>query len=219
MRYPFLLLRWGTFAVLTHPPATNSPHAGHTTIGYLELVIKEYEHGKMSKHIHSLKPGDMLEFKGPIMGLPIIENEFESVGLVAGGTGITPMLQVAQRILANDNDHTQVHLIFANVTEDDILCRAKIEELATAHPEQLRVLYVLDRPPDGWQGGSGLINQEMLRERLPDPSLGLMTKVLLCGPPGMVKHLAGELPSKKGQGALGGLLKDLGYSESQVFKF
>ena len=28
----------------------------HTTIGYLELVIKRYEEGKMSKHIHSLKP-------------------------------------------------------------------------------------------------------------------------------------------------------------------
>lgn len=35
----------------------------------------------------------------------------------------------------------------------------------------------------------------------------------------MVKHLAGELPSKKGQGELGGLLKEMGYEPSQVFKF
>lgn len=27
----------------------------HTTVGYLELVIKEYPQGKMSKHISSLK--------------------------------------------------------------------------------------------------------------------------------------------------------------------
>ena len=66
----------------------------HTTIGYLELVIKRYEEGKMSQHIHSLKPGDTLDFKGPIMGTYIIPNEFESIGLIAGGTGITPMLQV-----------------------------------------------------------------------------------------------------------------------------
>ena len=54
---------------------------------------------------------------------------------------------------------------------------------------------------------------------MPDPLLGTLCKVLLCGPPGMVKHLAGELPSKKGQGELGGVLQDLGYDASQVFKF
>ena len=32
----------------------------HTTIGYLELVIKRYDNGKMSQHIHALKPGDYL---------------------------------------------------------------------------------------------------------------------------------------------------------------
>ena len=66
----------------------------HTTIGYLELVVKGYPEGKMSKHINSLKPGDKLDFKGPILGIPIIQNEFDSIGLIAGGSGITPMLQV-----------------------------------------------------------------------------------------------------------------------------
>ena len=46
-----------------------------------------------------------------------------------------------------------------------------------------------------------------------------LAKILICGPPGMVKHLAGELPSKRGQGELGGLLKEMGYEPSQVFKF
>ena len=86
----------------------------HTTIGYLELVVKGYADGKMSKHINSLKPGDTLEFKGPITGVPIIQNEFDSIGLIAGGSGITPMLQVAQRVLANPDDQTNVSLIFAN---------------------------------------------------------------------------------------------------------
>jgi NAD(P)H-flavin reductase len=46
-----------------------------------------------------------------------------------------------------------------------------------------------------------------------------LAKILICGPPGMVKHLAGELPSKKGQGELGGVLKQMGFEASQVFKF
>ena len=71
----------------------------HTTIGYLELVVKGYPDGKMSKHINNLKPGDTLEFKGPILGIPITQNEFDSIGLIAGGSGITPMLQVTAYLL------------------------------------------------------------------------------------------------------------------------
>lgn len=50
------------------------------------------------QHIHSLKPGDTLDFKGPIEGLPIIQNEFDTIGLIAGGSGVTPMLQVIPQI-------------------------------------------------------------------------------------------------------------------------
>lgn len=191
----------------------------HTTIGYLELVVKAYPEGKMSKHIHSLKPGDTLDFKGPMLGVQIIQNEFDSIGLIAGGSGITPMLQVAQRVLANPDDQTNVSLIFANVSEEDILLREKIDELQDEYPEQLRVLYVLDDAPVGWRGGRGYISKAMLRELMPDPLLGGLAKVLVCGPPGMVKHVAGEMPGKKGQGEFGGLLKELGFDASQVFKF
>ena len=39
-------------------------------------------------------------------------------GMVAGGTGLTPMLQVIKEILRNPEDKTSVHLIFANNGEE-----------------------------------------------------------------------------------------------------
>jgi len=42
--------------------------------------------------------------------------------MIAGGTGITPMLQVLNQILNNPDDHTEVTLLFANLSEDDIFC-------------------------------------------------------------------------------------------------
>lgn len=48
----------------------------------------------MSQHFASLKPGDTLDFKGPILKIAYKPNQYDAIGMVAGGTGITPMLQV-----------------------------------------------------------------------------------------------------------------------------
>jgi len=52
---------------------------------------------------------------------------------VAGGSGITPMLQVASEIVNNPEDKTQVSLIFANQTEDDIILRDELDQMAAKH--------------------------------------------------------------------------------------
>ncbi|KAL1525601.1 hypothetical protein AB1Y20_020455 [Prymnesium parvum] len=204
----------GTRGVVVRPYTPS-----HTTVGYLELVIKEYPEGKMSKHIASLKVGDTLEFKGPIPKFSYITNAFSHVGMVAGGSGITPMLQVAERILDNPHDDTQeVSLVFANVTEDDILLRDKIDEMRAAHPDQFKVTYVLDSPPPGWDGPSGLLSPEILRESLPPP--GIVTKILVCGPPGMVAAVCGpKANNEKDQGEVCGHLRTLGFTSEHVFKF
>lgn len=48
----------------------------------------------MGPHIDSLKIGETLELKGPIPKYPYTPNIKKSIGLVAGGTGIAPMIQV-----------------------------------------------------------------------------------------------------------------------------
>ena len=52
---------------------------------------------------------------------------------VAGGSGITPMLQVASEIVNNPEDKTQVSLIFANQTEGDIILKDELDQMAAKH--------------------------------------------------------------------------------------
>jgi NAD(P)H-flavin reductase len=74
-------------------------------------------------------------------------------GMLAGGSGITPMYQVLTTILSDSSDRTRVSLIFGNIAEQDILIREELDALAHKHPERFRLHYVLNQPPEGWKGG------------------------------------------------------------------
>jgi cytochrome-b5 reductase len=120
-----------------------------------DMVVKIYEQGKMSKHIGSLKPGDELEINGPNLKYAYEANKEGHVGLVAGGSGLTPMLQIVQQIANNQADKTKVDLIFANVEEKDIFLKDKLDEYAAKKPDQIKIHYVLEKPPKEWKGPSG----------------------------------------------------------------
>lgn len=67
-----------------------TPTSDENEKGYLDLVVKRYPNGVMSEHLHSMKPGQRLDFKGPIPKYPWTENKHQHIALLAGGTGITP---------------------------------------------------------------------------------------------------------------------------------
>ncbi|KAM0748532.1 ferredoxin reductase-like protein [Meredithblackwellia eburnea MCA 4105] len=185
----------------------------------LRFLIKHYPGGVMTSHIFSLAPGDSLQIKGPIPKFTYKANQFDSIALIAGGSGITPMWQLIQQIDSDPSDKTKVHLVFGNVTEEDILLRKELEAIAKSKPSQFKFHFVLDQPPSGWTGPSGYMDQKLLGSTLPAPTLGEKVMVFVCGPPGQVKAISGPKASFKDQGPLTGVLAELGYTESQVYKF
>jgi cytochrome-b5 reductase len=172
----------------------------------------------MSTHIHELAPGQTLNFKGPLPKYSWSANQHDDIALVAGGTGITPMFQVCRAIFNNPEDKTKVTLVFGNVTEEDILLRKELNQLENTYPQRFRAFYVLDNPPKEWAGNKGFITKELLKTVLPEPK-NENIKVFVCGPPGMMKAISGTKKSPKDQGELVGILKELGYSPDQVYKF
>jgi cytochrome-b5 reductase len=172
----------------------------------------------MSTHLHNMTPGQRLDLKGPLPKYRWTENKHDHIALVAGGTGITPMWQLARAIFRNPNDKTQVTLVFGNVSEEDILLKKELAELENTYPQRFRAFYVLDNPPKDWAGGKGYITKELLKTVLPEPKEANI-KVFVCGPPGLMKAISGNKVSAQDQGELTGLLKELGYKEDQVYKF
>jgi cytochrome-b5 reductase len=110
-----------------------------------------------------------------------------ALGMIAGGSGVTPMLQIVRGIARNPEDKTQVSLIYANVNEEDILLREEIDAIVASRPGQIRAYFVLNNPPAGWTGGVGFVSKDHISEHLPAPAPDV--KILMCGPPPMLNAM------------------------------
>lgn len=159
--------------------------------GYFDLMIKAYPQGNISAHVTTLKIGDKMKVRGPKGAMVYTPNLCRHIGMIAGGTGITPMLQVIRAINRGrpkngGNDRTKVDLIFANVNPDDILLKDEIDALDKADPD-FNVYYVLNNPPEKWNGGVGFVTADMIKAKLPAPAKDI--KIMICGPPPMVSAL------------------------------
>ena len=184
--------------------------------GELHLVVKGYPNGKMSKHIVNLNVGDELSMKGPFVKFEYTPNQHKSIGFICGGSGITPALQVIKTICRNPDDSTRVALVYCNHTEKDIILRDELDALQHTYP-QLKVHHVLSKPDTDWKGYTGYVNKQIVEEVLPGPSNESFIGV--CGPPPMMDAISGNKAPDRSQGEVSGLLKELGYTSTQVFKF
>jgi cytochrome-b5 reductase len=162
-----------------------TPTSNNLDLGRLELVIKCYPDGVLTgQYLANLKVGDKVQFRGPKGAMKYSNGLCKKIGMIAGGTGITPMYQLIRAICEDDTDTTEVSLIYANRSEEDILLRSELEAFARWYPKNFKLWYMLDHPPKNWAYGRGYVTPEVMAAKLPGPAPD--TKVMLCGPPGMV---------------------------------
>lgn len=107
-----------------------------------------------------------MKIRGPKGAMVYTPNMVRHFGMIAGGTGITPMLQIIKAIIRGRQlgDQTEVDLIFANVNPEDILLKDDLDALAQTD-SKFRVHYVLNNPPEKWNGGVGFVTANMIKVR------------------------------------------------------
>ncbi|CUE83903.1 NADH-cytochrome b5 reductase, putative [Bodo saltans] len=123
--------------------------------GYFEILIKKYKDSKMGNHLHSLKIGQTIDIKGPWVKIPLKANQYKTIGMIAGGTGIAPMFQVAREILRTPKNTTEISLIYANRRKEDVLLGNELNELTELYP-LFSPYFVLSKPPSDWMSFSGM---------------------------------------------------------------
>jgi len=195
-----------------------TPISTNADSGYFDLLVKDYgEHGRMSTYLtESLQVGETVDFKHIDFNVKI-QAPFaqKKIGMLVGGTGITPMIQALHAILGDTSSETQVTMLYGSRISSDILGQELLTKWSDSN-KRLEVVHVLsDEPKDSdWKGARGYITKEMIETYMPSPE-DKDAIIFICGPPVMYEALCGPRDQKE----LTGLLGEMGYSADQVYKF
>ncbi len=166
-----------------------TPTSTPDTRDHFELIIKHYPAGKVSGYMSARKIGDEIAISGPHFGGHFTDGMARKVGMIAGGSGITPMISMIRHILGHRLE-VEISLLFANKTVEDIILKSEFDGYADERDNFSRY-YTLDNPPDGWAMGVGRIDETMMMARMPEA--GDDTVIFICGPPMMQIGLKNSL--------------------------
>jgi ferredoxin-NADP reductase len=157
----------------------------------LELTVELVDDGEVSPYlVDELRAGDQFEIRGPIGG-----HFTWSVGdggpllLVAGGSGLVPLMSMLRHRAARESD-VAARVLISVRGEADRLYGPELDALAPSAGLQLSWTYTR-MPPAGWNGWSRRVDAEMLSALGPGP--GAEPRVYVCGPTPFVEHVAGLL--------------------------
>jgi ferredoxin-NADP reductase len=151
--------------------------------GHVDLTVRREPRGAVSRHmVDLLEVGDRIEAAGPVGKFTFNGTEADSVVLIAGGVGITPMMSIA-RYLTERSWGGDVFFVYGCRAPADFIFAAELAALERANPK-LRVAVVMERAEGtDWKGPRGRITGELLTRTVPDLA---SRRIHLCGPPLMM---------------------------------
>jgi ring-1,2-phenylacetyl-CoA epoxidase subunit PaaE len=108
-------------------------------------------------------------------------------GLVAAGSGITPVLSIVASVLAAHPD-TRVTLIYGNRRTDTVMFTEELADLKNAHGPRLHLLHVLSREPMEAEIFTGRLDADKIRTIVTAlVDVDDVDQWWLCGPLGMTE--------------------------------
>lgn len=177
----FMTFRW----IIDGAPVVRSYSicSSPTQTAYIEIAVKRAANGLVSTFLNErAEVGLTVEARGPFGRFCFDENRHKKIVLIAGGSGITPMLSMLRSI----DDRclsTDVTLVFCVRTPEDVIFAKELGRLRGSM-KRLRVVVAPSAAPQSWEGPVGRLGRETLRSAVSDWSGAAF---FLCGPPGLME--------------------------------
>lgn len=155
----------------------------------LTVGIRHVEDGKFSSHVmHSLKVGDKLEVMTPDGRFTANVGTHKDVLLIAAGSGITPMMSIAQSLLEGD-DAANVTLVYGNRETSSIMFREQLEFLKDRYLDRFTLIHILSREDQDVPILNGRIDADKIKALSNTSAIDLENAdgIFICGPGEMIK--------------------------------
>jgi ferredoxin-NADP reductase/fatty acid desaturase len=155
------------------------------TTDRLRIAIKRIPDGAFSSWVsEELSPGDELEVATPTGSFtPELDPErARRYAALAAGSGITPILSIAQTILEVEPD-SSFRLVYANRTRDTTMFHDELRELEAHYADRFEVLHVMSRENGRDKLLSGRLDPDRITRLLDERvAPGEVDEWFLCGP-------------------------------------
>ena len=157
---------------------------------YLEIGLDKV--GPFTTKLFAMKEGDLLKFKGPYGKFYFNEEMKNSLVLIAGGTGITPIMGIIR--YCNDKKlSNKIKFIYSVKTPRDIIYKEELEKIKNEN-KNFDYVVTVTRPNSehSWQGGIGRIDINLLKQNIENVEGSIY---YLCGPKDFVHSIIEMLES------------------------
>lgn len=186
--------RPGQFAQLKVPGTSERRSYSFTRVdfagGEAEFLIRLQPGGVMSAYLERARPGDLIEMRGPKGGFWLRDAK-RPIVLVAGGTGLSAVLAMAEQLVA-DRASVPVTLYYGVNEAPDLVLTDRLERLAAAAPH-FRWKGIVSAVSPDWRGATGRVTDLF---DAGDFNAG-NADVYLCGPAPMVEAARDWIETRK----------------------
>jgi ferredoxin-NADP reductase len=152
------------------------------------LTVEQLDDGEVSPYlVEEVVPGDRFELRGPIGGYFVWEADgaTEPLFLVAGGSGIVPLMAMLRHRRAAGST-VPAKLLYSARMLEDVIYRTELDSVGA------EVVQTLTREqPPGWSGYTRRVDFDLLREVAYPPELD--PRIFVCGPTNFVEAVAESL--------------------------
>ena len=150
---------------------------------HVDLTVRREPRGAVSRHIVDLiKVGELIEVGGPVGRFTFTGTESDSIVLISGGVGITPMLSIT-RYLTERAWPGDIFFIYTCRAPVDFIFQTELPALQRLNPK-LHVVVTMSRPAGtDWKGPRGHLTKELLTQTVPQIAA---RRIHVCGPPSMM---------------------------------
>ncbi len=160
---------------------------------YVDLTVRREPRGAVSRHVDDLlKVGDPIDAGGPVGRSTFTGAEADSIVLIAGGVGITPMMSITRYLTAR-SWAGDIFFFYACRAPADFIFAKDVAELQRINPKLHVVVAMEHAEGTDWQGPRGRLTKELFTATVPDLA---SRRIHLCGPPVMmdaIKAILAEL--------------------------